>query len=141
MAESLSATAVLINGRMKFKGDAGGRTVYTDYVPPYGDNDGFLPLELFLISLSSCMGAALSVFLSKAGKHINTLSVHAEGTRREEHPLCFASIALEVHLASDNTSEDELQKIIQAAEQTYCPLAAMIKNNVELHTQFTLSRE
>ena len=142
MADILTASAELINGRMKFKGEAGGHEpVYTDYIPPYGDGEGIMPLELFLISLSSCMGGALTAFLGKMGKQIDALSVKAAGLRRAEHPLSFASITLSIDIASKDATEEDVEKVIKAAEAMYCPIAAMIKNNVELKTGFTLSRQ
>ena len=139
MSNVLSASVELMNGRMKFKGEAGAHApIYTDYIPPHGDGEAHMPLELFLISLSSCMGATLSAFLHKMGRHVGSLSVQAEGIRRETHPLSFASIVLDVCISSDDATAEELQKLITSAEQTYCPLAAMIKNNVELKTRFTL---
>jgi hypothetical protein len=54
MGNILNASVELIGGRMKFRGVAGGNPeIITDYIPPMGDGEGYMPLELFLVSLSS----------------------------------------------------------------------------------------
>lgn len=57
MSNIVTAASELLNGKMMFKGTAGENPpIVTDYIPPMGDGKGYMPLELFLISLSSCLG-------------------------------------------------------------------------------------
>jgi putative redox protein len=139
MANTVTASAELVNGKMMFKGTAGDNPpVMTDYIPPIGDGKGYMPLELFLVSLSACLGGALSVLLRKTGKTIDALTVSAEGIRREQHPTSFEKITLRVRLRSKDITEAEVKKAVDISEASVCPVWAMIKGNVEVKTQITV---
>jgi len=97
---------------------------------PLGDNQGPCSLELFLVSFSTCAGNAISHILRKMRKEIVLLSIKASGRKRTEHPMNFESITLEIHLASPDTNQDELDRAIALAEEKLCPVWNMIKGNV-----------
>ncbi len=139
MANTVTASAELVNGKMMFKGTAGGSpAVITDYIPPAGDGKGYMPLELFLVSLSSCLGGALSVLLRKAGKTLGALTIDAEGVRREQHPTSFEKITLSVRVKSEDITEADVKKAVDISEASVCPVWAMIKGNVEVETRITV---
>ena len=68
----LKTTIQLLNEKLHFEGKVdGNEPVSIDYTPPLGDNLGYTSLELFLLSLSSCTGSAILVFLRKMKKSID----------------------------------------------------------------------
>ena len=139
MANVVTAKSELVNGKMMFNGTAGDNPpVVTDYIPPIGDGNGYMPLELFLISLSSCLGGALSVMLRKTGKTIDALSIDAEGIRREQHPTSFEKITLSVRVRSKDITEADVKKAVDISEASVCPVWAMIKGNVEVGTRISV---
>ncbi len=89
MGTILTASAELKNDKMMFLGESGGNTVITDYVPPYGDDQGFMPLQLFLVSLSACLGGTIQFLAKNMQRHIGSLKVSAQGNRRQTHPTIF----------------------------------------------------
>lgn len=139
MANIVNASVSLMNGRMMFKGSAGENPeIITDYIPPIGDGKGYMPLELFLLSLSSCLGGALSALLRKTGKTIDELSISTEGVRREQHPTSFESITLGIVLKSKDITEADVKKAVDISEASVCPVWAMIKGNVEVKTNIAV---
>lgn len=141
MGMMLSATAELKNDKMMFLGESGGHTVMTDYVPPYGDGQGFMPLQLFLVSLSACLGGTIQ-FLAKTMKRtVTDMKISAEGERRQAHPTMFESIRLHVCVVSADITQHDLQGMLQKAEETLCPVAAMVKNTVPIHMDYELINE
>ena len=141
MANILEADVNLINDKLKFECRAGDNpTIITDYIPPFGDNEGYMPLQLFLISFATCSGGVIAPFLRKMGKQVTALSMHVSGKRREEHPTGFETIHLDIHLKSPDVTDADLQKVLAMAEDKYCPVWAMIKNNVEIKTSFTIEQ-
>ena len=84
-----------------------------DYIPPFGDYQGYLPLELLLMSLSSCAGGTIGLLLRKMGKTVTAIKVNAKGTRREQHPTCFKTIQLEFTVNSSDAKDGDLQKAIK----------------------------
>src|SRR3970040_589415 len=71
-----------------------------DYIPPLGDGQGYLPLEMLLMSLGACSGGTLGLLLRKKGKSVTGIKVNVKGTRRERHPTSFQNILLEFIIAS-----------------------------------------
>jgi putative redox protein len=138
-SKELHTSINLVNDKLHFIGVVEGNLpVSIDYTPPLGDNLGYTSLELLLLSLSSCIGSSLLVFLRKMKKTITGCEIHAIGTRREEHPTGFKKIILEIHLKSSDTSADDLNKVIRLSEETYCPVWAMLKGNVEIEVKYKI---
>lgn len=138
-SKELNASIVLVNDKVNFKGIVeGNEPVSIDYYPPLGDNLGYTSLELLLLSLSSCVGSALLIFLRRMNKTITNFEIHSKGIRKEEHPTGFKSIVLEVNLSSNDTTEDDLAKVLKLTEDTYCPVWSMMKGNVEVDVKFNI---
>jgi len=135
----LTANVKLVNNKLHFQGKAGDNAIIdTDYTPPLGDNLGHTPLELFLISFATCAGGSILALLRRMKKTITGLEISATGVRRDQHPTSFSKITLHLILKSSDTSNAELDKAINMSEETYCPVWAMIKNNVEVVTEYKI---
>lgn len=133
MVEYLEAIAELTNQKVRFTGVAGTNpAIMIDYVPPLGDGQGYMPLELLLTSLAACSGATVASLLRRMGKTIEGLKVNARGIRRDTHPLSFQKIYLKFTISSQDIADSDMQKALQLSEETYCPMWAMVKNNVEV---------
>jgi len=142
MSELKEEVAVrLINQKVKFTGVSKAnpdQPITFDYKPPMGDGEGFNGLELLLMSLSGCSATAVVYLLRKMGKTVSGLEVNAKGVRREQPPIKFEKIHLEFILNSKDIKDDDIQKAIQLAEQSVCPVWQMIKNNVEVVAEYTI---
>ena len=69
-SKELCTSINLINDKLHFMGAVEGNPpVSIDYTPPLGDNLGYTSLELLLLSLSSCIGSSLLVFLRRMRKN------------------------------------------------------------------------
>jgi putative redox protein len=139
-SKELNASITLVNDKLHFETKVGeNKPISIDYTPPLGDNLGYTSLELFLLSLSSCVGSSVLTFLRKMRKTISGFEIHSKGIRREEHPTCFKSILLTIDLKSDDTTAEDLNKVIKLSEDTYCPVWAMIKGNVEVEIKYSIT--
>ncbi len=136
MAEQLEEVTVqLTNQKVQFTGVSKSnpdRPIAFDYKPPLGDGQRYNGLELLLMSLSGCSATTIAYLLRKMGKNISGLKVNAKGVRRTEPPIKFEKIFLEFILTSQDTDDNDLQKAIQLAEDSVCPVWQMVKNNVEV---------
>jgi len=65
-------------------------------------------------------------------KTIMAYEIDSRGIRKQEHPTAFNTIFLDIKLASPDTSEYEVRKVIGLSEEKYCPVWAMMKGNVEI---------
>lgn len=136
----LNTSINLINDKLNFKGSVDGNdSISIDYTPPLGDNLGYTSLELLLLSLSSCLGSAVLTFLRKMKKTITGFEIQSNGIRNSEHPTCFNKITLIINIKSSDTSEDDLKKVVKLSEDTYCPVWAMLKGNVEIEVKYNIA--
>lgn len=141
MSNLLEAKIQLLNEGVKFKSEVEGKPeIITDYLPPYGDGLSVLPLELFLISFGTCAGGVISPMLKKMGKQVRDLQITVQGKRREEHPLCFGEIKLIISVTSVDATEEDLKKVVNLAEEKFCPVWAMIKGNVNVTYELCVRR-
>lgn len=139
-SKELTASIRLLNQKLHFEGKVdGNEPISIDYTPPLGDNLGYTSLELLLLSLSSCVGSAVLTFLRKMQKSITAFEISAKGTRREEHPTGFKTISLFINLSSSDTTSDDLNKVLKLSEETYCPVWAMLKGNVNLFINYSIT--
>jgi putative redox protein len=131
----------LTNQKVQFVGVSKsnpGSPVTFDYKAPIGDGQGYNGLELLLMSLGGCSATALVYLLRKMGKTVSGLVVNAKGVRSEQPPIKFEKIFLEFILNSNNAKDADIQRAIQLAEDSVCPVWQMIKNNVEVVSQYKI---
>ena len=136
----LKASATLINQRTKFECQVKGKkTVFVDYIPPFGYGEGYTSLELLLMSLASCFASTVKLMINTyLKKQITGLTILASGTRKEGHPTSFESITLKLKIVASNLNAEELDKTIQFAKDSICPVWAMLRNNVEIAVEYTI---
>lgn len=140
MNNQLEVSVDLTNEKVQFITEATrtNSAIIIDYIPPLGDGQGYMPLELLLISLASCSGATVATLLRKMKKSISGFKVKAKGIRREQHPTSFQKIILEFEINSEDIQNAEVEKAIKLSEETYCPVWAMLKNTVEIIPEFII---
>lgn len=135
----LQVNVTLTNEKVQFSGQAGdNQPIAIDYAPPLGDGAGYTSLELFLVSLASCSGSTVATLLRRMRKTVLGLKVNASGLRREQHPTSFETVKLEFIVNSNDVEEGDIEKAIQLSEETFCPVWAMVKNNVEIITEYQI---
>jgi putative redox protein len=140
--KELNTTVRLVNNKLHFHGTTGNQEpVSIDYIAPMGDDLGYTSLELFLMSLSSCVGSAMLVFLRRMNKTIFDFEINARGIRKEEHPTGFRSIHLAVHVQSPDITVAELAKVSSLAEEKYCPVWSMMDKAVSVVTSFHVTAD
>lgn len=138
---ALEARISLMNEKVQFRGVARENApVIMDYIPPFGDSEGYMALELLLMSFGTCAATAVATLLRRLGRQITSFDASASGIRREEHPKSFASIHLQFTLTSPDATDEEMQKAIDLSEQSVCPVWAMVKGNVTVTTGFDIIR-
>jgi putative redox protein len=136
----LNSSVTLLNDRLHFSGGVDSNVpVSIDYTPPLGDNLGYTSLELLLLSLSSCVGSSVLTFLRRMRKTISGCDIQCRGIRREEHPTCFKTIQMTINLKSPDTAPEDLEKVLRLSEDTYCPVWALLKGNVEIRVNYNIT--
>jgi putative redox protein len=133
MLAQLEVTVTSTNRKLGYTGALRSHpAVPIDYIPPLGDGMGYTPLELLLMSLAACSGGTVGLLLRKTGKTVTGIKVNTKGVRREQHPMSFQKIFLEFVITSDDVKDVDVQKAIKLAEDSVCPVWAMVKGNAEI---------
>jgi putative redox protein len=139
MGDILEAKINLINDKIKFScRSKENPEIIADYIPPLGNNEGYMPLELFLISLGACTSGTILPLLRRMRKTIDKFEMKIEGTRRDQHPTSFSRIMMDIQIQSNDVENEDLEKALRLAEETFCPVWAMIKNNVTVETKYAI---
>jgi putative redox protein len=139
MADQLEVTVKSTNQKLGYTGMLRSLPpIAMDYIPPLGDGQGYMPLELLLMSLGTCSGATVGHLLKIMGKSVTGIKVNVKGTRRDQHPLSFQKILLEFLVHSADVKDVDMQKAIKLAEESICPVWAMVKGNVEVVTDYKI---
>jgi putative redox protein len=139
-SKELNASILLVNNKLKFAGSVeGNETLQIDYTAPLGDDEGYTSMELLLLSLSSCMGSVVLIFLRKMNKTISGLEINSKGYRRPEHPTGFETIIVDINLKSPDVSKADMDKVLILSEETYCPVWSMLKGNVSISVVYNIT--
>jgi putative redox protein len=142
MGAVVSANASSVKDKkMMFAGVSGGHAVTLDYIPPYGEGAGFMPMQLFLVSLAACLGSTLRYLADEHGKRILEIGVDARGTRRDHPPTGFGAISFDIRVVSPDLDEEGLKHLGELAEKKYCPLTTMLRDDVAVTMTFHITRE
>lgn len=140
MGGILKTNIRLQNEKLRFSATAPGKyEIITDYLPPYGEGDGYYPMELFLVALGTCAGGTILSLVRKFGRAIESYEVRLTGEEKDEHPKSFSQIRMDIYIKSPDAQIDDFEKAGVMTEKKYCPVWAMIRGNVEVVTTFHLN--
>ncbi len=100
-----------------------------------GDEDGFRPLELMLVSLAGCTAMDVISILSKKRQEVTGFDVRVDAERAETHPRVFTAITVTYTVRGRNIDPAAVARAIELSETRYCPAQAMLGASVPIrHT-------
>ena len=137
-SKTLSASIKLLNEKLHFEGNIdGNEPISIDYVPPLGDNLGYTSLELFLLSLSSCVGSSILVLLRRLNKQIKSFEIESVGERKTNHPTGFESITMLIKIKSSDIESADIEKVIEKVD-AICPVLSMLNKDIKTTMNFKI---
>jgi putative redox protein len=124
--------------RMSFRGEAGsGFSVPLGAEAAVGgDEDGFRPLELMLVSLAGCTAMDVISILQKKRQQVTGFSVQVDGERADAHPRVFTRIRLQYTIRGRGIDPAAVARAIELSETKYCPAQAMLRPGVSMESTF-----
>ena len=110
-----------------FKARAGNHEMILDTAAEIGGNDqGFRPMELMLISLAGCSAIDIVHILNK-GKHaIRSYTATVEAERRDELPQIFSTIDMIITVDTD-APDTVLERAVKLTREKYCSVYAVLE--------------
>jgi putative redox protein len=125
-------------GDMRIVAEARGRSLQMDYPLSNLGGEGMTPLEALLSSLAGCSGNTLSLLLKKMSQAVDGIEVFARATRRDEHPTVLTDIALEFVVRGAGVQPSAVEAALARAEETVCPVWAMLKPSTRITSTYRL---
>ncbi len=139
MGNQLKVTVNSTNRKLGYTGSLRSLPPITmDYIQPHGDGQGYMPLEMVLMSLGACSGGTIGFLLRKMGKSVSAVTVNAKGIRRDEQPTSFQKILLHFTINSADAQDADVQKAIKLGEASVCLVWQMLKGNVAITTEYKI---
>jgi putative redox protein len=129
---------------MAFEGWAGGSgyTLPLDATKDVGGSDeGFRPVELFLVGLAGCTAMDVISILNKKKQDVTGFEVRAHADRTPEHPKVFTHIVLEYVVSGHGIERAAVERAVDLSATKYCPAHAMLGKVVPIETVITIIEE
>lgn len=129
--------AITLKERMTFTGTADSGFNVTLGTDPQvgGDDDGFRPMELMLLSLAGCTGMDVISILRKKRQEVSGFRVEVDAERAQEHPKVFTDIRIHYIVEGKDVDPKAVERSIELSETKYCPAQAMLVQAVPItHT-------
>jgi putative redox protein len=138
MGEKKSSTVVL-RDNMLFTGySSNGFSIPIDARKEHGGyGAGVTPIELMLTSLAGCAASDVISILRKKQQTVTGLEVRVEGTRADEHPKVYTSIAVHFVVTGHDVDPAAVDRAIELSRDKYCGAAATLRHTA----QITYTRE
>jgi putative redox protein len=106
-----------------------------------GDNDGFRPLELMVVSLAGCTAMDVISILRKKRQNVTGFEVEVHAERAGEHPKVFTAIEIRYLVRGRNIDRTAVERAIDLSASTYCPAQAMLSKVAPTHLSFEVIEE
>jgi len=102
---------------------------------------GQSPVDALLSALAACAGIDVVDILAKRRTPVETLTVEASGTRREQPPRRFERITLTFEITGAGIERVHAERAVQLAFEKYCSVAATLAPDIQVETVVVLNGE
>jgi putative redox protein len=103
-----------------------------------GNDDGFRPLELMLMSLAGCTAMDVISILTKKRQEVTAFEVKVHAEQASEHPHVFTSATIEYIVTGHNIKEEAVQRAVELTATKYCPAQAMMNKVMPITLSHTI---
>ena len=103
-----------------------------------GNEDGFQPMEMFLVGLAGCTGMDVISILAKMRQEVTNFEVKVHADRVDQHPKVFSEIMIEYTITGKNLDPKLVEKAVTLSETTYCPGQAILIKTAKIDHKITI---
>ena len=100
--------------------------------------EGMKPSDLLLLALGSCSAVDVVGILKKKRQKMRGLSIHIEGDNEEDPPWQLTDIRLLYKIQGEDIDPKAVEQAIELAEMKYCSVAATLRSNVRITSDFEI---
>lgn len=106
-----------------------------------GDDDGFRPMELMLVSLAGCTAMDVISILRKKRQTVTGFEVQVNAERAKEHPKVFTEIFLTYVVHGTGIDPAAVERSIELSTTKYCSAHAMLSEAVSIGHDYEIVDE
>lgn len=99
---------------------------------------GMKPSDLLLLALASCGAMDVVGILKKKKQQFTDITIQVQGRQEKDPPWTFTDIHLHYLVEGENVDPAALEKAIELAENKYCSVAASLRPQVNLTSDFEI---
>jgi putative redox protein len=103
-----------------------------------GNDDGFRPLELMLMSLAGCTAMDVISILTKKRQDVTAFEVKVHAEQTSEHPHVFTSATIEYIVTGHDIKEEAVKRAVELTATKYCPAQAMMNKVMPIELSHTI---
>jgi putative redox protein len=132
---------VTLEDGMHFAAQADGDEfiIHLDAAAEHGGRGlGSSPVKMVLVGLAGCTAMDVISILRKKREDVVGLEVRVRGERAEEHPKVYTRIEVEFIVTGRGVKPASVERSIELSMETYCPVAAMLKQGVPITTSYQI---
>jgi putative redox protein len=103
-----------------------------------GTDDGLRPMEMILMGLAGCSSFDLLSILEKQRQTVDDLEIKVQGHRVDAVPAVYEKIHL-IFNFTGTIDPAKLERALGLAVDKYCSVVDMLKPNVEITYEYSIS--
>jgi putative redox protein len=134
------SVSAIWKGKMAFEGqNSRGFSIPLDTNPESGGEDqGFRPMELFLVGLAGYTAMDVISILQKKKQAITSFEVRVNGERPSEHPRIYTHIEIEYILRGSAIDPQAVARAVELSQTKYCAAYATLNKTAQITHKITI---
>ena len=103
-----------------------------------GENAGFRPMEMLLLSVGGCSAMDVMHILKKARQDVTGCRIELDGTRAETEPKVFTDIHVQFIVTGRGLKDKHVARAVELSAEKYCSASIMLQDSVNITHGYTI---
>ena len=99
---------------------------------------GFGPMELMALGLAGCTGMDVLAILNKKRQKVTDFEVRVHTKNAETHPKVWTWVKIEYIFTGHGIESAAVERAIKLSDEKYCTAQNMIKQVVEIESEYKI---
>jgi len=100
---------------------------------------GCKPTDALLLSLASCMGIDVVMFLQKMKMDLENFKVDITGERNPTPPQYFKTVNIVLHLTGKNLNPKKVARAVSLSHEKYCSVYNSLRKDIDVKVSYDIT--
>lgn len=100
---------------------------------------GCKPTDALLLSLASCMGIDVVMFLQKMKMDLENFKVDITGERNPTPPQYFKTVDIVLHLMGKNLNPKKVARAVSLSHEKYCSVYNSLRKDMDVKVSYNIT--